>query len=67
MFSLAAIERMGLNIDYELLPTIISAPAQGVVAVCARTEDAEIEKFLQTLITSKPRSVSKLKETSSIL
>lgn len=45
MFSLAAIERMSLNIDYELLPTIISAPAQGVVAVCARTEDAEIREI----------------------
>ncbi|KIA90189.1 hydroxymethylbilane synthase [Kaistella jeonii] len=45
MFSLAAIERMGLNIDYEFLPIMISAPAQGVVAVCARTDDAEIREM----------------------
>ncbi|MBF8458013.1 hydroxymethylbilane synthase [Kaistella sp. G5-32] len=45
MFSLAAIERMGLNIDYEFLPIMISAPAQGVVAVCARTDDAEMREM----------------------
>ena len=43
LFSLAAIERMGLTIDYEFLPMMISAPAQGVVAICARADDQEVK------------------------
>jgi hydroxymethylbilane synthase len=45
LFSLAAISRMGLKIDYEQLPTMISAPAQGVVAICGRSDDAEIQEI----------------------
>ena len=45
LFSLAAIERMSLNIDYEYLPMMISAPAQGVVAICARADDFEIQEI----------------------
>lgn len=45
LFSLAAIERMGLNVDYEQLPMMISAPAQGVVAICGRSEDFEIQEI----------------------
>lgn len=47
MFSLAAIERMGLRIDYEQLPMMISAPAQGVVAVCARSDDHEMKAIFR--------------------
>lgn len=47
LFSLAAIERMGLSVDYEFLPMMISAPAQGVVAVTARADDAEIKEFFK--------------------
>ena len=47
LFSLAAIERMGLSVDYEFLPMMISAPAQVVVAVCARTSDQEIKDLFQ--------------------
>jgi len=47
LFSLAAIERMSLNIDYEHLPFMISAPAQGVVAVCGRSDDAEIREIFK--------------------
>lgn len=47
LFSLAAIERMGLSVDYEFLPMMISAPAQGVVAVCARTDDQEIKELFK--------------------
>lgn len=49
MFSLAAIERMGLNVDYEHLPIMISAPAQGVVAICGRTDDAEIREIFEDI------------------
>lgn len=45
LFSLAAIERMSLKIDYELLPMMISAPAQGVVAICARSDDFEMQEI----------------------
>ncbi len=47
LFSLAAIERMGLTIDYEFLPMMISAPAQGVVAICARANDQEIKDLFK--------------------
>ncbi|SFI88556.1 hydroxymethylbilane synthase [Kaistella treverensis] len=49
LFSLAAIERMSLNIDYEHLPFMISAPAQGVVAVCGRADDAEIKEIFKDI------------------
>lgn len=47
LFSLAAIERMGLPINYEFLPMMISAPAQGVVAVCGRSDDHEIKELFK--------------------
>ena len=47
LFSLAAIERMGLPIDYEFLPMMISAPAQGVVAVTARKDDTGIKEIFK--------------------
>ncbi|KIA84562.1 porphobilinogen deaminase [Kaistella solincola] len=49
LFSLAAIERMSLNVDYEYLPFMISAPAQGVVAVCGRADDAEIKEIFKDI------------------
>ncbi|UFK96738.1 hydroxymethylbilane synthase [Kaistella faecalis] len=56
MFSLAAIERMRLNVDYEYLPIMISAPAQGVVAVCSRRDDAEIKEIFKD-INHKPTQI----------
>ena len=47
IFSLAAIERMSLGIDYEELPIMIPAPAQGVVAVCGRADDLEIKEIFK--------------------
>lgn len=41
IFSQAAIERMKLKVDYEELNNLIPAPGQGVIAVVARTDDAE--------------------------
>lgn len=49
LFSLAAIERMGLNISYEHVPIMISAPAQGVVAVCGRADDHEIKELFKVV------------------
>nr|WP_313502453.1 hydroxymethylbilane synthase [Kaistella carnis] len=47
LFSLAAIERMGLPVEYEHLSMMISAPAQGVVAVCGRSDDEEIKELFK--------------------
>ena len=55
LFSLAAIERMGLSVDYEFLPMMISAPAQGVVAVCARADDHEIKALFEEVNDRKTR------------
>ena len=55
LFSLAAIERMSLNIDYEHLPFMISAPAQGVVAVCGRADDAEIKEIFKDVTHRETR------------
>lgn len=56
MFSLAAIERMGLDVDYEHLPVMISAPAQGVVAVCGRSDNAEMKEIFSH-INHKPTQI----------
>ena len=53
MFSLAAIERMGLDVHYEHLPIMISAPAQGVVAICGRNDNAEMKEIFSH-INHKP-------------
>ena len=47
LFSLAAIERMGLSVDYEFLHMLISAPAQGAVAVCARADDHKMKELFK--------------------
>lgn len=56
LFSLAAIKRMGLNVDYEHLPMMISAPAQGVVAVCARADDDETKELFKE-INDRPTQI----------
>lgn len=56
MFSLAAIERMGLDVHYEHLPMMISAPAQGVVAICGRSDDAEMKEIFSH-INHKPTQI----------
>lgn len=55
LFSLAAIERMGLNVDYEFLPMMISASAQGVVAVTARADDHEIKELFKEVTHRETR------------
>ena len=47
LFSLAGIKRMSLNIDYEELTMMISAPAQGVIAICGRRDDEEIKDIFK--------------------
>ncbi|MBW8358656.1 MAG: hydroxymethylbilane synthase [Weeksellaceae bacterium] len=49
IFSLAGIKRMELALDYEELPIMISAPAQGVVAVAGHSENIEINSILRQI------------------
>lgn len=49
IFSLAGLKRMQMNLDYELLDFMISAPSQGVVAVVNREDDAATKKLLQKI------------------
>lgn len=49
MFSLAGIKRLGLMIDYEEIPFMISAPAQGVVAIAGRTDNVEINEIIKKI------------------
>lgn len=49
LFSLAAIERMKLDVLYEQLPMMISAPAQGVVAICGRSDDHDIKEIFKDI------------------
>ena len=56
MFSLAAIVLMGLNVHYEHRPSMISAPAQGVVAICGRSDNAEMKKVFSD-INHKPTQI----------
>ena len=49
LFSLAAIERISLIVEYEFLPMMISAPAQGVVAITARKDDEEIQEIFEEI------------------
>ena len=47
LFSLAAIERMGLCVDEEVLHMMSPAPAQGAVAVCARADDHKMKELFK--------------------
>ncbi len=49
LFSSAAIERMGLPVDYEHLSMMIPAPAQGVVAICGRKDDTELKELFKEI------------------
>ncbi len=49
MFSKAGIERLALNIEYEELPIMISAPSQGVVVVAGHSDNKEINEVLKQI------------------
>lgn len=49
MFSLAGLKRLALNINYEMLPFMLSAPSQGVVAVAGRGDNTEINAIVKTI------------------
>ncbi|MDY3338392.1 hydroxymethylbilane synthase [Riemerella anatipestifer] len=49
LFSLAGLKRMALDIPYEHLPFMISAPSQGVVTVAGHTDNTEINEIVKTI------------------
>ena len=49
LFSLAGIKRMEMELEYETLDFMISAPSQGVVAISSRVDDVETKAILQKI------------------
>lgn len=49
IFSLAGIKRMQMEIDYELLPMMIPAPSQGVVAIANHSKNIELKAILSKM------------------
>ena len=49
LFSLAGIKRMEMELDFEFLDFMISAPSQGVVAIASRINDVETREILQKI------------------
>ncbi len=53
LFSLAGIKRMNLDLDYEFLPFLLSAPSQGVVGIAGHEDKTEINDILKSIEDSK--------------
>ncbi|WP_143883175.1 hydroxymethylbilane synthase [Chryseobacterium binzhouense] len=49
LLSLAGIKRMNMDIDYEMLPLMIPAPSQGVIAVAGHSDKKEINDILKQI------------------
>lgn len=49
LFSLAGIKRMEMELDFEFLDFMISAPSQGVVAIASRIDDLGVKEILQQI------------------
>lgn len=56
LFSLAGLKRLNLDIDYEYLPFMISAPSQGVVVVTGHSNQPEVNAILKQ-INHKPTQI----------
>jgi hydroxymethylbilane synthase len=56
ILSLAGIKRMKMDIDYEMLPFLIPAPSQGVIAVAGHSDKKEINEVLKS-INHKPTQI----------
>lgn len=49
LFSLAGLKRLNLNINYEELPFMLSAPSQGVVVVVGHKDNEEINQQIRKI------------------
>ncbi|WP_419869183.1 hydroxymethylbilane synthase [Chryseobacterium sp. CT-SW4] len=56
LLSLAGIKRMKMDIDYEMIPFMISAPSQGVITVAGHSDKKEINEILKQ-INHRPTQV----------
>lgn len=56
ILSLAGIKRMKMDIDYEMIPFMIPAPSQGVIAVAGHSAKKEINEILSS-INHKPTQI----------
>lgn len=56
ILSLAGIKRMKMDIDYEMIPFMIPAPSQGVIAVAGHSDKREINDIL-SMINHKPTQI----------
>ncbi|SEM60068.1 hydroxymethylbilane synthase [Chryseobacterium taichungense] len=56
ILSLAGIKRMKMDIDYEMIPFMIPAPSQGVIAVAGHSDKKEINEILG-MINHKPTQI----------
>jgi hydroxymethylbilane synthase len=48
---------MEMELDFEYLDFMISAPSQGVVAIASRVDDLEVKRFYNKLIIKKHKFV----------
>lgn len=53
LFSLAGLKRLNLDISFEELPFMISAPSQGVVVVAGRSDNHEINNAVKVINHTK--------------
>lgn len=60
LFSLAGLKRMDMKVDYEELPFLLPAPAQGVVACVSRSNDEEIQYFLEKINHSQTQMCTQI-------
>lgn len=49
ILSLAGIKRMKMDIDYEMIPFMIPAPSQGVIAVAGHSDKKEINEIISSI------------------
>ncbi|WP_394665714.1 hydroxymethylbilane synthase [uncultured Chryseobacterium sp.] len=53
ILSLAGIKRMKMDIDYEMIPFLIPAPSQGVIAVAGHSDKTEINEIIRQFTNHK--------------
>ena len=66
LFSLAGIKRMEMELDFEFLDFMISAPSQGVVAIASRIDDTETREILQKINHKETQICVEIERFSSI-
>ena len=58
IISFARLKRLNLNLNFEEIPFMISAPSQGVVAVLGRSDNQELNSFLTSLNDKETQYIS---------